>query len=433
MTLALSRPLGALLPVPCSCARPTGCAVDRAAIAPDGLHRADLVQPAASHASTAAPRSPATAGEERPSYAQPSPIVELHCVVKHFIHGQPRQHGDVKGLSLIVMPGEVLVLLGPSGCGKTTTLRLIAGFEQPDAGTVRIQGRLVADRTQSVAPERRNLGMVFQDYALFPHLTVAQNAAFGLHRWPRDARRRRTAEVLELVGLTELADRYPHELSGGQQQRVALARALAPQPAVILFDEPFSNLDADLRVQMRTEVRRILKESGSTAVFVTHDQAEAMAMADRIAVMRRGYIEQVDTPERIFHAPHNRFVAEFLGAADFLPALVTPDGLATEIGLLPAAHPLRPGLEVDVMVRPHDLQIVSPVGGGDRSLPGWGTVEAADFVGETWLYRVRLPSGRTVRSLAPHTQVHPIGSAVRVTLIADHGLVAFQGEQSVRR
>ncbi|MCS6844430.1 MAG: ABC transporter ATP-binding protein [Caldilineales bacterium] len=430
----MSRPFGVFVPALCTSALPAGRTAGSATKASGGLHRAELGQSPASNPSAAASRPGAAAGEERPPYAfaQPAPSVELHCVVKHFIHGQPRQHGEVKGLSLMVMPGEILVLLGPSGCGKTTTLRLIAGFEQPDAGTVRIQGRLVADRTQSLAPEKRNLGMVFQDYALFPHLTVAQNAGFGLYRWPRPDRRRRVAEVLELVGLAELANRYPHELSGGQQQRVALARALAPQPAVILFDEPFSNLDADLRLQMRTEVRRILKESGSTALFVTHDQAEAMALGDRIAVMRRGYIEQIDTPERIFHMPHNRFVAEFLGAADFLPAMVTPDGLASEIGLLPAAHPLRPGLEVDVLVRPHDLVLESDAE-SDRSLPGWGVVDAAEFGGERWLYRVRLPSGRTVRSLMPHTAVFPLGSPVRVALIADHGLVAFQGEHSVRR
>ncbi len=363
--------------------------------------------------------------------AQPAPVVELHCVVKHFIHGVAGELGDVKGLSLMVMPGEILVLLGPSGCGKTTTLRLIAGFEQPDAGTVRIEGHLVADRRQSVAPEKRRLGMVFQDYALFPHLTVAQNVAFGLHQAPRAARTARAQEVLALVGLTELAERYPHQLSGGQQQRVALARALAPRPAVILFDEPFSSLDADLRGQMRDEVRRILKDSGSTAVFVTHDQQEALLLGDRVAVMRKGYVEQIDTPDRIFHAPHNRFVAEFLGAADFLPATATADGLLTEIGLLPAARDLHPGLAVEVMVRPHDLQ-VQPLGGVTGAPPtGHGLITDATFIGENWLYQVRLSSGQRLRCLAPHTQMYPVGSAVQVTLGADHGLICFQGEQMV--
>jgi iron(III) transport system ATP-binding protein len=369
----------------------------------------------------------------------PTPVVELHCVVKSFIHhveqpDTPRpagreMGGDVKGLSLMVMDGEIMVLLGPSGCGKTTTLRLIAGFEQPDGGTVRIRGELVADRARCLPPEKRGLGMVFQDYALFPHLTVAGNVAFGLQRLSRPERGRRVQEVLALVGLDGLADRYPHALSGGQQQRVALARALAPNPAVILFDEPFSNLDAELRQQMRTEVRRILHDSGSTALFVTHDQQEALALGDRVAVMRRGFVEQVDTPEHIFHTPHNRFVADFLGAADFLPARVTPAGLETEIGLLPPAKPIRPGLVVDVMTRPHDLALRA-AGPGDAA---HGVVEEAEFIGDSWQYRVRLPSGHSVRCLMPHTGVYAAGTPVQVILSADHGLVCFQGEHSVRR
>jgi iron(III) transport system ATP-binding protein len=375
----------------------------------------------------------ATAARLLPEAGQPTPVVELHCVVKHFIHGEPVEHGDVKGMSLMVMPGEILVLLGPSGCGKTTTLRLIAGFEQPDAGTVRIEGRLVADRHQLIAPEKRRLGMVFQDYALFPHLTVAQNVAFGLHRWPRAGRTGRAQEVLDLVGLAHLADRFPHQLSGGQQQRVALARALAPHPAVVLFDEPFSNLDADLRGQMRSEVRRILREGGSTAIFVTHDQQEALLLGDRVAVMRRGFVEQVDRPDRIFHAPHNRFVAEFLGAADFLPARVSADGLATEIGLLPSAYTLQLGRELEVMVRPHDLQAWPIAAATAASSPGRGIIADAEFVGESWLYRVLLASGRSVRCLMPHTQVYLVGAAVQVSLSADHGLICFQDQQSVQR
>ncbi len=371
--------------------------------------------------------------------APPTPVVELHCVVKSFIHAVeqpdparpagPEIGGDVKGLSLMVMAGETMVLLGPSGCGKTTTLRLIAGFEQPDGGTVRIRGELVADRSRCLPPEKRGLGMVFQDYALFPHLSVAGNVEFGLQRLSRPERHRRVQEVLALVGLDGLAERYPHALSGGQQQRVALARALAPNPAVILFDEPFSNLDAELRQQMRAEVRRILRESGSTALFVTHDQQEALMLGDRVAVMRRGFVEQVDTPEHIFHTPHNRFVADFLGAADFLPAAVTPAGLETEIGLLPPADAIRPGQVVDVMTRPHDLAL-RPAGPG---VVAHGVVEAAEFIGDNWQYRVRLPSGRSVRCLMPHTGLYAAGTPVQVVLSADHGLVCFQGEHSVRR
>jgi iron(III) transport system ATP-binding protein len=204
-------------------------------------------------------------------------IVELIGVRKHY---HPAQPPAVDDLSLTVYRGEVLCLLGPSGCGKTTTLRLIAGFETPDTGTVLIDNQVVAGPNRWTAPEKRGLGVVFQEYALFPHYTVEQNVAFGLHKFPRRERAGRVAEVLDLVGLGTMAKRYPHELSGGQQQRVALARALAPKPVVVLLDEPFSNLDADLRVQMRLEIRRILHESGSTAIFVTHDQQDAMATRD---------------------------------------------------------------------------------------------------------------------------------------------------------
>jgi iron(III) transport system ATP-binding protein len=353
----------------------------------------------------------------------PAPVVELHCVVKHYVHGD---HGDVQGLSLMVMQGEVLVLLGPSGCGKTTTLRLIAGFEQPDAGTVRIAGRLAADRARSVPPEQRGLGMVFQDYALFPHLTVAGNVAFGLHRLPQRERAGRVNEVLHLVGLADLAGRYPHALSGGQQQRVALARALAPRPAVILFDEPFSNLDAELRQHMREEVRRILKQSGSTALFVTHDQQEALLLGDRVAVMRRGYVEQVDAPDVVYHQPQNRFVAEFLGAADFLPVQATADGLASEIGLLPATNQPPASQPVEVMVRPHDLRLAPAQEGAVH-----GLISAAQFVGDFWHYNVRLPSGRSVRCQMPHTAAFALGTPVQVWLDAGHGLSCFDGDRRV--
>ena len=353
----------------------------------------------------------------------PAPVVELHCVVKNYVHGD---HGDVKGLSLMVMQGELLVLLGPSGCGKTTTLRLMAGFEQPDAGVVRIAGQLVADRTCSSPPEQRGLGMVFQDYALFPHLTVAENVAFGLHRLPKRQRAGRVAEVLQMVELAELAGRYPHALSGGQQQRVALARALAPRPAVILFDEPFSNLDAELRQQMRGEVRRILQQSGSTAVFVTHDQQEALLLGDRVAVMRQGYVEQIDTPDAVYHRPQNRFVAEFMGAADFLPVQVTAAGLDSEIGLLPAASALALGQQAEAMVRPHDLRVTASAGG-----PSHGLISTAEFVGDLWHYSVRLPSGRSLRCHMPHTEAYPLGMPVAVRLDAGHGLVCFQRGQRV--
>lgn len=283
----------------------------------------------------------------------------------------------VDGVSLTVQPGEIMGLLGPSGCGKTTALRLIAGFEAPDEGRIVVGGRLVAGGGAWVPPERRHVGMVFQDYALFPHLTVAGNAAFGL-RGMRDARRR-VQEVLELVGLAGLADRYPHELSGGQQQRLALARALAPRPAVLLLDEPFSNLDAALRCQMRHEVRSILKQEGVTAIFVTHDQRDAFAICDRIAVMRAGRLEQVGTPQELYTLPATEFVARFVGASNVLAGqLVEQDGLcvATVLGLLPC-HPACPkgAGQVAVCVRPEWFQL-------DPEGPFSGIVRTVLFEGD---------------------------------------------------
>jgi iron(III) transport system ATP-binding protein len=265
-------------------------------------------------------------------------LLRLDRVTKRF---QPDEPPAVDALSLAAEPGEILALLGPSGCGKTTTLRLIAGFDTPDEGTVSIRGQPMAGEGRAVPPEARGVGIVFQDYALFPHLTVAGNVGFGLARLERPARGRRVAEVLDLVGLSALAGRYPHELSGGQQQRVALARALAPAPALLLLDEPFSNLDADLRAQMREEIARILRTTGTTAVFVTHDQQEAFTLADRVGVLHGGRLEQVDTPYEIYHHPATRFVAEFVGAADFLRGFVKEGGIVTEIGPVanPADHP----------------------------------------------------------------------------------------------
>jgi iron(III) transport system ATP-binding protein len=221
-------------------------------------------------------------------------LLTLSRVTKRY---GPRGTPAVEELSLAVEPGEILALLGPSGCGKTTTLRLIAGFETLDAGEITIGGRVVGRAGDpGVPPEERGVGVVFQDYALFPHLTVADNVAFGLTRLPRDERARRVAEILELVGLTAFRARYPHELSGGQQQRVAAARALAPAPAVLLLDEPFSNLDADLRAQMRDEVEKLLRETGTTAIFVTHDQEEAFTIADQVGVLHAGHLAQLAPP-----------------------------------------------------------------------------------------------------------------------------------------
>ncbi len=264
----------------------------------------------------------------------------------------------VDSLSLTVEPGEIVTLLGPSGCGKTTTLRLIAGFERPDSGTVTLGDRIVAGNGTWVPPQKRGVGMVFQDHALFPHLSVAGNVGFNLKRSSRAAD---VTSALELVGLVGFAGRMPHELSGGQQQRVALARALAHDPVVVLLDEPFSSLDADLRVQMRGEVRRILKEANATAVFVSHDQRDALAISDSVVVMREGRVEQAGTPRDVYQHPHTRFVASFVGHSNILAGTIAPGGrgIETSLGVLPSrhTHDLPPGTAVSVSVRPDSFEL----------------------------------------------------------------------------
>ena len=320
----------------------------------------------------------------------------------------------VQDVSLTVPPGGILVLLGPSGCGKTTTLRLIAGFEKLDDGRIEIDDQLVADSSRHVPPEKRRVGIVFQDYAIFPHLSLAQNVGFGLKRGQSD----RVTEMLDFVGLGGLGERMPHQLSGGQQQRVALARALAPQPVVLLLDEPFSNLDAALRVEMRQEVRQLLKASGTTAVFVTHDQEEALFMGDQVGVMNAGRLEQVGTPEAIFHQPRTRFVAEFLGQTDFLPGEVTDQGVQTPLGLLPQTLPLANGTAVEVAVRPDDL-LLQPDDAGN------GRIVSRQFVGIAFVYGVRLDDGTLIHSWQPHENSLVEGTAVIVQFATPHELPCF--------
>jgi iron(III) transport system ATP-binding protein len=345
-------------------------------------------------------------------------LLELRHVGKRFADDRPPAVDD---LSLSLEAGRILALLGPSGCGKTTTLRLIAGFETPDAGEIALGGRLVARAGDGgVPPEERSVGVVFQDYALFPHLNVEANVAFGVSRMPRAQRRARVARMLELVGLEALASRYPHELSGGQQQRVAAARALAPAPALLLLDEPFSNLDADLRAQMRDEVQRLLRATGTTAIFVTHDQEEAFTIADEVGVLNQGRLEQLDAPETIYHHPATPFVAEFVGAADFLPGLVTPQGIVTEIGVFGNVEGREPGEKVRVMIRPDDVTFVPDAAGEAILLQRY-------FRGSENLYCLGLPSGHRVHSSQPSSAAFAAGSRVRPEANVLH-VVTFPAE-----
>ncbi|MCL0080029.1 ABC transporter ATP-binding protein [Dehalococcoidia bacterium] len=323
----------------------------------------------------------------------------------------------IADLTLEVNQGEFFSLLGPSGCGKTTTLRLIAGLEEPDLGTIAIGEDIVAG-ARWIPPEKREVGIVFQDYALFPHMTVFKNIAFGLRWCSRQELQQRVTESLHMVDLSGIAQRYPHELSGGQQQRVALARALAPGPQVILLDEPFSNLDADLRTRIRAEVKTILAGAGATVIFVTHDQEEAFFIGDRVGVMNAGRLEQVGTPEAIFHRPATPFVAQFVGIADFIVGEVQDRAIATEIGRLPLRNGVVGASTVTVMVRPDFIDI-------RPAADGVGVIVDRVFHGMHYLYRVRLPSGATVQCLQHHNQCYPLNTRVAMKINAGHSLVYF--------
>ena len=338
--------------------------------------------------------------------ADPSPALRCTGLVKRF-----GELAVVDGLDLTAAQGELVALLGPSGCGKTTTLRLIAGFEELDGGTVEVGGRVVAEAGRpGEPPERRRVGMVFQDYALFPHLSVARNVAFGLPRLGRAERDARVAAALATVGLAKLGERMPHQLSGGQQQRVALARALAPEPAVILLDEPFSNLDAELRASVRAEVRQILADAGATVVLVTHDQEEALSLADRVAVMWDGRIVQTASPEELYHRPVNRTVAAFVGEAQFLPGQGNGRRVESELGELPA-HRGATG-PVDVMLRPEALRLTPTIDGED----GNATVLMRAFYGHDQVMTLRLDTGRVLRArLGSYGGIRP-GDRVQVSV-----------------
>ncbi len=347
-------------------------------------------------------------------------VLDLRDVTCNY---QPEQPA-VQNIFLTAQKGEIICLLGPSGCGKTTTLRVIAGFEKVTNGEVYLNGQLVSSSTTHVPTERRRVGMVFQDYALFPHLKVKDNVAFGLHSSSRTTRNERTNTMLELVGLKGFEDRYPHELSGGQQQRVALARALAPNPVILLMDEPFSNLDPDMTIKMRNELYRLLKQTNTTAVLVTHDHQEAFAMADRVAVLKNGILVQCATPETIYHLPTCQFVAEFVGKADFIPGVIQNGKVETEIGAFPNQGHYEGDSKVVVMVRPDDIKIT-------QSPTGTARIVNRQFRGSQHLYTIELASGHIVHSVEPSDHSYTIDSKVSLDVIATHTVLFEYTTESI--
>src|SRR6056297_3144365 len=364
-------------------------------------------------AQTQSPGTRRSSGTESgsPADPDPDPVLSLSDVTKEF-----GPETAVDGVSLDVEPGELLTFLGPSGCGKTTTLRTIAGLEEPTEGEITLGGETVAGDGALVPPERRDVGIVFQNFALFPHLTVRENIAFGLSDDDEEATAARVDELLDLVDLPEHGEKTPDQLSGGQKQRVALARSLAPEPDVLLLDEPFSNLDVRLRVEMREEVRQILKEAGVTAVSVTHDQEEALSISDRVAVMNDGRMEQVGTPETVFEHPESRFVASFLGQAGFLSGRVGEETVDTCIGsydraLLKGLSDGYAGAMVDVLVRPDDLRAVPA-----NEATANGTIVKRQYTGPSFIYHVELDNGDVVRCLHNHAEDMDIGESVAVDL-----------------
>ena len=344
-----------------------------------------------------------------------------------------RAQAAVHGVTLSLKAGDIGVLIGPSGCGKTTLLRAVAGLEPVTGGEIRLTKSVVSSAQLSLPPEQRRIGMVFQVYALFPHLSVGRNVAFGIHQLPRAEQAARVAEVLQLVGLEGSEHRFPHELSGGQQQRVALARALAPRPQLMLLDEPFSNLDVDLRERLAHEVRGILKAAGATALFVTHDQFEAFAIGDVIGVMHEGHLHQWDDAYTLYHRPATRFVADFIGHGVFAPATLeqrgdnvvaqTPLGELTDLDEcpLPGSYP---GGACDVLLRADDIV-------HDDHAPVQAQIVRKSFRGSEFLYTLRLASGHTLLAHVPSHHDHALGEWIGIRAQVDH-VVTFPRESAPR-
>jgi len=340
-----------------------------------------------------------------------------------------KQYGEaaaLRGVTLTIEHGELLAILGPSGCGKTTTLQLLAGFLAPDAGEIWADDRLISSANRVVPPERRRMSLVFQSYALWPHLNVFQNIAFGLEmlRLPSVQIKKRVSSILEMVNLSGYEKRYPHELSGGQQQRVALARAVVVEPDTLLLDEPLSNLDANLREQMRFEIRRIHERTRIATIYVTHDQSEALVIADRIAVMNRGVIEQTGTPQEIYERPRSKFVASFIGGANCLAGQLVAPGLVRcgqlQFRALDGGG-LNAGDEVVLCIRPHAVKVhrIRPEGAADANLAGGRLLQQA-YLGDLQDIRIALPGGAQLRALTPSGKSYQPGEEVFVELPLEH-------------
>ena len=369
-----------------------------------------LPQPAMTHPTSHNPPS---------SDSLRSPVLELRAVTCAYKGGAPA----ISDVSLTAYEGEILCILGPSGCGKTTCLRVIAGFEPIASGEVFLGGQRVSASGYLVPTEQRRVGMVFQEYALFPHLKVRDNITFGLQHLPKDERSSQLHHMLHMTGLAGLEHRFPHELSGGQQQRVALARALAQKPVILLLDEPFSNLDPDMAGKMREDVHELLKRTKTTALLVTHDHEEAFAMADRVAVFNNGCLEQFDTPEVIYHTPTSPFVADFVGQADFIPGTIQNGRVVTELGDFPNLEQYQNNDRVVVMIRPDDVHVVPATDSQARIL-------SRQFRGSENLYSISLPSGVIVHSSESSTSAIPVGTPVELQIIATHTVLFKDGDAS---